>query len=197
MYDPLLIIPYRDRHAHLSEFIPALTAYLPSATTIVVEQADSKPFNRAKLFNVAVRELPDFAYYIFHDVDKIPVEVDYSFPSYVTQLEKNEFQIKDYFGGVTMFNGSAFRYVNGYSNNFWGWGGEDNEMFLNTSKLTRIVQRPGVFRSLPHKKNGTFNQAAWIQSQRPRAKDDGLSNCTYKLISSDWVSNYLHLKVEL
>jgi beta-1,4-galactosyltransferase 4 len=174
-----------------------MRAYLPGAGILVVEQADSQPFNRGKLFNAGVREHSDYAYYIFHDVDKIPVAVDYSFPSLPTQLEVNAFQKTGYFGGVTMFNGADFRYVNGFSNEFWGWGGEDNEMYLNTSRLMQVVERPGVFRSLPHKKNGTFNQAAWIQSQRPRTKDDGLSNCMYKLVSSERNDHALHLKIEL
>ena len=32
------------------------------------------------------------------------------------------------FGGVTAIRGEHYRYVNGHSNQYWGWGGEDNNM---------------------------------------------------------------------
>ena len=32
------------------------------------------------------------------------------------------------FGGVTAIRSETYRKVNGHSNQFWGWGGEDNDM---------------------------------------------------------------------
>jgi len=32
------------------------------------------------------------------------------------------------FGGATAFRGHVFRAVNGFSNEFYGWGGEDDDM---------------------------------------------------------------------
>jgi len=33
------------------------------------------------------------------------------------------------FGGVTSFRPDVFELVNGFSNEFYGWGGEDDDMF--------------------------------------------------------------------
>jgi len=33
-----------------------------------------------------------------------------------------------YFGGITSFSSHQFTALNGYPNNFWGWGGEDDEL---------------------------------------------------------------------
>jgi len=33
------------------------------------------------------------------------------------------------FGGVTAFKAEHFELVNGFSNQFYGWGGEDDDMY--------------------------------------------------------------------
>jgi len=36
---------------------------------------------------------------------------------------------KKFFGGVTSFRPDHFELINGFSNKFYGWGGEDNDLF--------------------------------------------------------------------
>ena len=66
----------------------------------------------------------------------LPINVDYSYSSEVLQLA-NQFisdgdytkEIYDgYFGGVTMFPTELFKKTNGFPNDFWGWGFEDDEL---------------------------------------------------------------------
>ena len=36
---------------------------------------------------------------------------------------------------------TLFRNLNGFSNQFWGWGGEDDDMYLRIKKLRMAVER--------------------------------------------------------
>lgn len=184
-----VIVPYRDRAEHLAVFKPAVYKYLSENLDhdfeiIIVEQANDKPFNRAKLLNVgALLCNPTYAYLCFHDVDHIPENVNYSLPAHTTQLVKSEIQQKGYLGGVTLMPKTVFFNIDGFSNNFWGWGGEDNEL---RNRLSRhlVIERFGTWNLLPHEKAGTFDAKKWAQSQMPRKKNDGVYNTDYKVIKS-------------
>ena len=134
-----VIVPYRNRESHLRRFIPALEKHLESKdiqfSISVVEQLNNKPFNRGKLLNIGYELSKDDAdYFCFHDVDLIPDEVDYSYSEYpvhlATNLSKDNYSEcwEYYFGGVTLFNKQDFININGYSNEYWGWGFEDDDL---------------------------------------------------------------------
>ena len=107
----------------------------------VVEQADDKPFNRGKLLNVGARIAikEGFDYFAFHDVDMLPLKgVDYSYsetPVHLVSKINKDIPFMDYFGGVTLFNVHDYKLINGYSNEYWGWGFEDDDL------LYRCIQR--------------------------------------------------------
>jgi hypothetical protein len=138
-----IIVPYRDRESHLEVFIPYMQEYLKEYDykIFVIEQSDSKPFNRGKLLNVGARIAikEGFDYFALHDVDMLPLKnVDYSYPEtpihLISKVDK-EVPFIDYFGGVTLFNVHDYKLVNGYSNEYWGWGFEDDDL------LYRCIQR--------------------------------------------------------
>lgn len=139
-----VIVPYRDRYLQLVKFKQRISEYLESKgidySIIVVEQDDAKLFNRGKLLNIgfmeALKEKCD--YVVFHDVDMLPLKVDYSYCDVPTHLatdflsEDKEFKreiFDSYFGGVTIFPVESFQIINGYSNEYWGWGFEDDDLF--------------------------------------------------------------------
>ena len=139
----VFIVPYRNRAGHLRKFRESILEYLKDQDyeLIVVEQNDDLPFNRGKLLNIgfqqAIRQQCD--YVVFHDVDMLPINVDYSYTDVPIHLATNftnsDREIFDtYFGGVTMFPIDLFKKVNGYSNEYWGWGFEDDDLLLRLTE---------------------------------------------------------------
>jgi hypothetical protein len=114
---------------------------------IIVEQDDAKTFNRGKLLNVGFTYAKKLEcdYVIFHDVDMLPMDVDYSYSDFPVHLATNfksspEFEriiFDEYFGGVTLFPVKDFEKINGYSNEYWGWGFEDDDL-LYRCKVNEI-----------------------------------------------------------
>jgi predicted glycosyltransferase involved in capsule biosynthesis len=107
----------------------------------IVEQDDAKLFNRGMLLNIGYTyaKLHNCNYVVFHDIDMLPIDVDYSYsetPLHLATdfiLEKGEKKreiFDEYFGGVTMFPIETFEKINGYSNKYWGWGYEDTDLLL-------------------------------------------------------------------
>ena len=79
---------------------------------------------------------------VLHDVDLLPSD-DLS-PYYTTipiqpcHIAKRWGRYNNnpkYFGGIVAFSMEHFRSINGFPNNFWGWGGEDDEMM---KRITRV-----------------------------------------------------------
>jgi hypothetical protein len=138
-----LIIPYRNRKEHLEKFIPYITDYLNKQNInfeiIIVEQVDTKPFNRAKLLNIgAIYASSNIDYFVFHDIDLLPENIDYRYCNYslkpFTFIENYDGQCREYqektYGGVTIVPKKVFFDINGFSNNYQQWGSEDDDFHM-------------------------------------------------------------------
>jgi predicted glycosyltransferase involved in capsule biosynthesis len=139
-----IVIPYRNRYEQLLIFKKSIISYLKNKDIdfelIIVEQDNAKEFNRGKLLNVGFTYAKKLKcnYVVFHDVDMLPVDVDYSYSDIPLQLANNfisedgfsRLLFDEYFGGVTMFSVEDFETINGYSNEYWGWGYEDNDLLF-------------------------------------------------------------------
>jgi len=129
-----VIVPYRDRKEQLHRFIDHTSKYLSNRNfdyfIIVVEQLDNKEFNRGKLLNVGFKEARKKRcdYVVFHDVDMLAEKVDYSFSEIPMHLASDRLPFDHYFGGITLFPVDYFEKINGFSNVYWGWGFEDDDL---------------------------------------------------------------------
>jgi len=165
-----VIVPFRNRHEHLHEFLDYINKYLISNNfdyeIIVVHQDNGRLFNRGMLLNIGFKEAEsrNCDYVVFHDVDMLPIDVDYSYSDKPIHLATN-FEIEEgekkrtifdtYFGGVTMFPTKDFAKINGYSNKYWGWGYEDDDLLLrckynsldlNLLKIKNIGKKENVLK---------------------------------------------------
>lgn len=126
-----IIIPYRARSFYLKLLLKELPNYLlqnhglkeQDYNIVIAEQIDGGLFNRGRSINVGLHYLFNenlCDYVVVHDVDILPLRnIDYTYTN------------KNYFwfivaGGQKMANHS-FQNVNGYSNQYQGWGYEDSD----------------------------------------------------------------------
>jgi hypothetical protein len=163
-----IIIPFRDleeekkRTSQLNQLVQFMSNYLKGDNykIFVVEQNDDgRKFNRGQLLNIGFEEAEKEGYenFIFHDADLLPsdeLKEYYEYepenkPVHIAAVWDRYGGNQYYFGGIVAFNKQMFNRINGYPNNFWGWGGEDDELFNRTRKFFNIMKvQKGSIRDL-------------------------------------------------
>jgi hypothetical protein len=139
-----ICIPYRNRESHLKVLLPHLTKFLNKKEIThqfyITHQTDDKLFNRGAMKNIAAKHAFEDGcdYVAFHDVDMLPENdnCDYSYPTeypthIATKLSKYKYKLnyEQYFGGVVLMTKEHIEKTNGYSNGYWDWGMEDDDLF--------------------------------------------------------------------
>ena len=161
-----IIVPYRDLHPaqkraeHLKQFIAYMGPFMEKAITqfsnnstfhiFIVEQSPEYKFNRGALLNLGFIEASKQGYnvFIFHDVDLLPG--DSIAPYYVKKPEIpihiarcwDRYKGQEYLGGIISISGKNFTDLNGYPNNYWGWGGEDDELRRRVNEINLKIENP-------------------------------------------------------
>ena len=180
---------------------------------IVIVEQDDKPFNRGKLLNIGAVESPYADYYCFHDVDMLPISSDYTYTPNPTHLaaEAEQFGYKlpynRYFGGVTIFDKHSFIKANGYSNDYWGWGAEDDDVMLRCV-LNEIPtsRKTGRYKSLAHERNiakdlydenlkkyFSFSSPEGQKDAMSKINLDGLTTLEYEILEERKISDKARL----
>jgi len=140
-YSTAIIVPYRQREEQLHAFLTYMHNYLPQQLIhyriFLVEQFDHKPFNRAMLFNIGAQVAAEYGFpcLILHDVDLLPLNSGQIYacterPRHMcSALDHWRFRLpyRGLFGGVVAINTVQFQQINGMSNLYHGWGGEDDD----------------------------------------------------------------------
>jgi N-terminal region of glycosyl transferase group 7/N-terminal domain of galactosyltransferase len=175
-----IVVPYRDRPEQLRQFVQHTGAYFSRDKTdsqipysvLIVEQSPGLPFNRGALKNIGFL-LGEGAsdYTCFHDVDYLPMWADYTWSDAPAPLVWYGAEIKPvapgrstravnhvmetFFGAAVLFPNATFRRIDGYSNEYWGWGFEDEDI---RSRLIAAQiatdRRRGTFLPLHHDNEG-------------------------------------------
>jgi len=170
-----IVVPYRDREEHLAKFLPTMTEFIArerlKARIIVVEQTPANPFNRGQVKNIGfiLSGMYEPKCVVFHDVDYLPIQADYSKPktgwahlvSTGAEVIRDprgfdlRHDVQEFAGGAVAFTPKAFLAVNSYPNSYWGWGFEDEDMKRRAVVAgIRLEKRRGSFQVLPHENEG-------------------------------------------
>ncbi|KAG7462097.1 hypothetical protein MATL_G00199020 [Megalops atlanticus] len=199
-----IIIPFRNREEHLKYWLyylhPILQRQQLDYGVYIIAQDGEEVFNRAKLLNIGyVEALKEYDYdcFVFSDVDLIPMDDRntykcFSQPRHLSvSMDKFGFRLPyiQYFGGVSSMSKEQFLKINGFPNNYWGWGGEDDDIYNRLSSKGMTISRPngqiGRCRMIRHdrdKKNEPNPQRFdRIAHTRETMSRDGINSLTYEV----------------
>ena len=146
-----ICVPHYKREEHLKKFIPHMDEFFKDKDIeykiFVANQVypDSvSGFNRGTSKNVAfdVARKEGYDYFCFHDIDMLPEDdsCDYSYPEMVEHLAVHVKQFdyglkyQEYFGGCILFTKEHYEQINGYSNGYWNWGMEDDDILYRVKQ---------------------------------------------------------------
>ncbi|XP_019279711.2 beta-1,4-galactosyltransferase 1 isoform X1 [Panthera pardus] len=215
-----IIIPFRNRQEHLKYWLyylhPVLQRQQLDYGIYVINQAGETMFNRAKLLNIGFQEaLKDYDYncFVFSDVDLIPMNDHnayrcFSQPRHISvAMDKFGFSLPyvQYFGGVSALSKQQFLTINGFPNNYWGWGGEDDDIFnrlvfrgMSVSRPNAVVGKCRMIRHSRDKKNEPNPQRFdRIAHTKETMLSDGLNTLSYKVLDIERNPLYTKITVDI
>ena len=140
-------MPYRNRETNLKIFLRHMHPFLIKQQLdygiYLIEPIQNITFNRGLLMNIGFLESLKLTSnkwdcFVFHDVDLIPEDERniYSCPELPRHMSSavSTFDYKlpydGIFGGVSALTRKQMETVNGYSNLYFGWGGEGKLILL-------------------------------------------------------------------
>uniref|UniRef100_A0ABM5FRE3 Beta-1,4-galactosyltransferase n=1 Tax=Pogona vitticeps TaxID=103695 RepID=A0ABM5FRE3_9SAUR len=215
-----IIIPFRNRDEHLKYWLyylhPILQRQQLDYGIYVINQGGEETFNRAKLLNIGFTEaLKEYDYdcFVFSDVDLIPMDDRniykcYSQPRHLSvSMDKFSFRLpyNQYFGGVSALSKEQFKKINGFPNNYWGWGGEDDDIYNRLVFKGMRISRPdaavGKCRMIRHSRDQKnepnpqrFNK---IAHTKETMMSDGLNSLNYTVLKTEKFPLYTKITVDI
>ncbi|KAJ0069001.1 hypothetical protein NL108_015786, partial [Boleophthalmus pectinirostris] len=171
-----IIIPFRNRDEHLKYWLyylhPILQRQQLDYGVYVINQDGDATFNRAKLLNIGYTEaLKEYDYecFVFSDVDLIPMDDRNTYkcfnqPRHLSvSMDKFGFRLpyNQYFGGVSSMSKEQYLKINGFPNNYWGWGGEDDDIYNRLASKGMTISRP----------SGEIGKCRMIRHERDQKND--------------------------
>lgn len=162
------------------------------------------------------------AYYILSDVDLLPSQgliQDYlRYPENPIHLANKgtrynmDGRDRNFLGGVLSITDKDFEKANGYPNNFWGWGGEDNALNYRLRANNIQVEKPNEpvidleglslgdkLAKLKQDQTKEMRKREKLTEDKTTWKQNGLSDVTehFTIKKKYKIKNITHVKVEL
>ena len=203
-----IIVPYRDntkqdRKTQLKKFIIHMNDILNGKNwkLYVIEQTDDgRKFNRGALLNIGMEiALKDKCeILVTHDVDLLPQKdlIPYYFlysrfhPVHIGHVWQDKYKYWEFIGGILLMSDFIAKKVNGYPNNFWGWGGEDDALYNRIMTYNLQIYEPlnGTVEELKHVNTSEIKEFVNDKKKENILKDilywkqNGLNSIKYNLI---------------
>jgi len=127
-----ILIPYRNREEQLEYLIkntiPLIKKNMDNVKILIIEQKQGGVFNKGRLLNVGIKE-SNSDYYIPQEVDVNPYEETIK-KYYTKDISINGIYCShtDTLGGIIKISREDILKMNGYTNDYWGWGCEDKNL---------------------------------------------------------------------
>ncbi|XP_034562542.1 beta-1,4-galactosyltransferase 2-like [Notolabrus celidotus] len=216
-----IIVPFRNRHEHLKHWLyylhPILLRQQVDYGVYVINQYGEGVFNRAKLMNVGyIEALKEYDYdcFVFSDVDLVPLDDRNLYRCFdnprhlAVAMDKFSFHLPydKYFGGVSSMSKEQFMKINGFPNTYWGWGGEDDDIYNRVVIRGMQISRPdfltGRYKMIRHKRD-VHNEPnpknpGKLQGTRWTMDKDGINSLKYtvKEIEKDKMFTFITVDVQ-
>ncbi|KAK4470830.1 hypothetical protein MN116_006347 [Schistosoma mekongi] len=203
----------------LSTLIPLLQRQHLCYRIFVIDQEDDGLLNKAAMFNVGfveARKRFNFNCVIFHDADLIPLDdripygCDEEVKRHAVHLSVGVstwnymLPYRSLIGGVLKISIEHFIMINGYSNSYWGWGGEDDdlEIRLKASNINYVHINSSIGRYLaqPHAqqiRSQLPTRIALLYAAKSRMFYDGLNSLTYRITTYSENQYYTYFLISL
>lgn len=218
----IICVPYRNRPDQLTTFLNdsshLFDKHLPGSKVVIVEQSQNKPFNRGMLLNIGFTHFYESMKHFFtHDVDINPtdkcVKEMYTLPVKSDCVLGIYTSVHDTLGGIIKLQRDTFKKMNGFPNNFWGWGVEDRALqnratFHGISKQTCLLNdkphddyilrfddtQDRVMIHLDKKSNFHYNvfQHLTREKQQESVEHSGLNNLEYSILYEKEIVDHVH-----
>ncbi|XP_067668200.1 beta-1,4-galactosyltransferase 4-like [Haliotis asinina] len=215
-----VIVAYRNRQRHLvillNHLIPFLVRQQAEFAIFVVEPVPNVTFNRALLMNIGFLEAlktNNFTCFVFHDVDLMPV-TDHNLyrcgatPRHMAVSNSkydNGGGFHAYAGGVMALSKDTYLDINGHSNLYFGWGGEDDDLLCRLAykgyKISRYPRKIGRYKAVYHDEDrgnsvsNTRFQLLWTAEERMQS--EGLSSLSYRNLKQEARQFYTWIYVDI
>uniref|UniRef100_A0A669CSK9 Beta-1,4-galactosyltransferase n=1 Tax=Oreochromis niloticus TaxID=8128 RepID=A0A669CSK9_ORENI len=215
-----IIIAFRYREEHLKYWLhylhPILQRQQLDYGVYVIKQDGNDTFNKCRLLNTGYAEaLKEYDYncFVFNDVDVIPMDDRNTYKCFsqprhlAVSLDKFNFRLPyvQCFGGATSLSKEQYLKINGFPNNYWGWGGEDDDIYNRVASKGMSISRPtgeiGKCRMIRHNRDKMndpnpqrFNR---IAHTRETMYKDGINSLKYQVLSIQKLDLFTTITVDV
>lgn len=199
-----IILPYREQtEQNRSQQLDIITKHYnnlnnPNIDLYIIEQGNDRPFNRGILLNIGhdiISKKNTYNNEIHHDIDMLPNTdlIKYFFSDNVISAHPEAFY-KNFLGAIVVIPLDIMNKVNGYTNNMYGWGSEDDNLYqrLKHNNITPFNVNSGEIVNLEHKPSNRIFNIYNKKINKDELKNNfnsGLSDLKYIITSQSTINN--------